>query len=143
MQSEALRDAFAEIDWTNSSASVRMSPEEPNFRIGVASPTGFAYEVWLTISCLDALHVLTTLQVNIPGDAAVFTEFDCRRTQDNEYNLNQLRHCVKALSLSASTGCTSIRMNNACMLSLQHMIEHEAVVVAFVDFLFLPIATIE
>jgi hypothetical protein len=34
---------------------------------------------------------------------------------------------------------TSIKMNAADMLCLQHMINHEGVAVAFVDFIFLPI----
>ena len=46
VQSDALRDAFAEIDWSSPSAAVSFSPSTPHFAIIVASLSGLTYEVW-------------------------------------------------------------------------------------------------
>lgn len=113
-QSEALRDALVEIDWSHPTASVCMSPDPPYFAIGVESSSGFAYEV------------------KFPKDAPVFSEYNCTTTQNNCYNLSQLRTCLKALALSAGpAGSTSIRMNASDMLSLNHIINAEGNPMAF------------
>ena len=120
-QSEALRDALIEIDWSNPTASVCLSPDPPHFAIGVESSNGFAYEV------------------KFPKDAPVFSEYLCSTTQNNGYNLSQLRQCLKALALSAGpAGSTSIRMNASDMLSLNHIINADGSPMAFVEFILLP-----
>ena len=119
-QSEALRDALVEIDWSHPTASVCMSPDPPHFAIGVDSSSGFAYEV------------------KFPKDAPVFSEYRCTTTQNNCYNLSQLRTCLKALALSAGpAGSTSIRMNGSDMLSLNHIINSDGTPMAFIEFILL------
>ena len=119
-QSEALRDALVEIDWSHPTASVCMSPDPPHFAIGVDSSSGFAYEV------------------KFPKDAPVFSEYHCTTTQNNCYNLSQLRTCLKALALSAGpAGSTSIRMNGSDMLSLNHIINSDGTPMAFIEFILL------
>ena len=98
-----------------------LSPDPPHFAIAVESSSGFAYEV------------------KFPKDAPVFSEYSCSTTQNNGYNLSQLRTCVKALSLSAGpAGSTSIRMNASDMLSLNHIINADGNPMAFIEFILLP-----
>jgi len=74
-----------------------------------------------------------TYKVKIASDSLHFSDFFVERTVEHHYNLSQLKHVLKAISLSNNT---SIRIDGHGMLCLQHQVQDSSqVTVAFVQFL--------
>jgi len=116
IKSESLRDAFNELDWSNSTVILKVSPSAPNFRLST-SGTG--------ASC----------QVDYFQESEVFESFECKQAQSFEYKLKLLQPCIKALAVSKKT---QVRINTDGLLSLQHMIQTEDGQLSFVDFFIVP-----
>jgi len=66
LQSEWLKEAFNELDWSSTDVSFLLSPDAPFFRLTTAGTMG---------SC----------QVDCGKDSPVFELFECRQTQCNKY----------------------------------------------------------
>eukprot|EP01120_Amphizonella_sp_Union-15-10_P008736 TRINITY_DN3190_c1_g1_i1.p1 TRINITY_DN3190_c1_g1~~TRINITY_DN3190_c1_g1_i1.p1 ORF type:complete len:165 (+),score=30.91 TRINITY_DN3190_c1_g1_i1:463-957(+) len=116
MKSDSLRDAFNELDWSNSSVVLTVSSHTPHFRLST-SGTG--------ASC----------QVDYPQDSEVFESFECKTTQIFEYKMKLLQPCVKALSGALKT---QIRLNAQGLLSFQHILKTDDGQQCFVDFFIVP-----
>lgn len=113
VEAELLKDAFAELDWSSTSAKLLMSPDPPYFRLSSEGAPGLC-------------------EVEYPKEPEVFEKFRCTRTQVNRYKLSVLRPTVRALAIAKKT---QIRSNAAGTLSMQHMIQTEDRKLSFVDFL--------
>ena len=114
--SDALKDAFDELDWSSGYMTIIISPDEPFFRLSTTGPQG---------SC----------QVDLPKDAKVFEVFDCKERQMFSFKLDLLKPCFKALKHATKT---QVRLNEKGILALRHMITTEDKQTSFVDFLLLP-----
>ena len=118
ISSEALRDIFAEFDYSNPSAKVAMTSETPEaLTFTIDSTSGFTFEA------------------SLPKDAAVFTDYECSESQSNTYNLSQLKYCSKALTLSDTT---KVSMNTSNMLTLQCVVPNNGMDGAYLEFMFFP-----
>eukprot|EP01127_Copromyxa_protea_P016009 TRINITY_DN4698_c0_g1_i3.p1 TRINITY_DN4698_c0_g1~~TRINITY_DN4698_c0_g1_i3.p1 ORF type:complete len:174 (-),score=19.66 TRINITY_DN4698_c0_g1_i3:258-779(-) len=112
MKSQALRDAFNELDWSNDFVTWELSPHPPHFRLK-AQGTG------------------TMCQVDYPQDCEVFDSFECTRAIKKDFRMKLLQPCLKALAVATRT---QVRMNELGLLSLQHMISTADGQFTFVDF---------
>ena len=112
IQSEHLKAAFAELDWSNSDIQVVVSPEEPYFRLATVGPAG---------SC----------EVEFSRDSATIQDFKSSETQTLYYKLKYLQPAIKSLSIAKKT---QIRINQAGTMSLMHLIEPEDGQAFFIDF---------
>lgn len=120
IKSDSLREAFHELDWSNSTCTWLLSNEPPYFRLSTDSSDS---------SC----------QVDYPNDSQVFELFECSRTIEFGYKMKHLHPCIKTLSISKKT---QIRVNSEGLLSMQHMICEDGNT-TFVDFYFLPLEKLE
>lgn len=116
MESDFLKDAFSELDWSSPLITFFVSAEAPHFRLSTSGPSG---------SC----------QVDYPKDSEVFELFECETTSSFSYKLQLLQPAVKALAQSHKT---QLRINESGVLSIQHMIKDEEKNFSFVDFLIAP-----
>ena len=116
MKSEALKEAFSELDWSNDYLTWEISPEEPHFRIK-ARGTG------------------TACQVDYPKECEIFELFECSHPVVRDYKMKMIQPCLKALAVAKKT---QVRINAVGLLSLQHMIPTEDNQFAFVDFFVVP-----
>jgi cell cycle checkpoint protein len=116
MVSDSLREAFAELDWSNADVSLLMSPDHPHFRIATVGPSG---------SC----------QVDFPRDSASFELFESFQTQVFSYKLKNLQPGIKGLGVASKT---QIRLNDVGMLNLQHLVNLDDGERFFVDFYLVP-----
>ncbi|CDF35520.1 cell cycle checkpoint protein RAD1 [Chondrus crispus] len=116
VDSDALRDAMAELDYGGATtAELRMAPEPPRFRL--SSPA------W-TVGLLGARGAeeeeeaaVCTVVLADPTDRRTdtFQAFQSRRMQTASYKLEHLGRCVKALGLSESC---KVEMNAMGMVSI-------------------------
>lgn len=116
ISSESLREAFGELDWSSPYVSILVSDEAPYFRIATSGSSG---------SC----------QVEYGRDSPAFDSFEASGSQKHSYKLALLQPCVKALHGASKT---QIQINEAGLLSLQHLIKAADGTSSVVDFLFVP-----
>jgi hypothetical protein len=109
-----LREAFSVIDEMPDAAQVKLllSPDKPFLRMHAAGQL---------LSCA----------VDFPRGDESLTNLKCKAPKEASYRLSLMQQACKALSLATRT---SIRMNEANLLCLQHMLEGSADKVAYVDF---------
>jgi len=101
MKSEALYDAFNELDWSSDYLTWEISPEFPHFRLK-SQGTG------------------TLCQVDYPKDSPeIFETFEVTEPNSHEYKMKLLHPCLKALAIAKKS---KIQINEQGLLSLQHMI---------------------
>jgi cell cycle checkpoint protein len=116
MQSSFLNAAFAELDFASSHFSISLSPEAPYFRLTT---------IGTTVAC----------QVDYPREAAVFEEFDVQHEQTHRYKLTLLKPIVESLEKAVRS---KIRLNEAGVLYVQHLLKLDEQHSAFVDFFVVP-----
>ncbi|NXO05515.1 RAD1 protein, partial [Rhinopomastus cyanomelas] len=116
LQSEGLREAFAELDMTSEVLQMTMSPEKPYFRLSTFGNAGSAH-------------------VDYPRDSDLMEAFHCNQTQTHRYKISLLKPSTKALALSCKV---SIRTDARGFLSLQYMIRNEDGQVCFVEYYCCP-----
>lgn len=116
VDSEALRDALAELDYGGATtAELRLAPEPPRFRL--SSP---AWTVGLggpREGEEDEEAALCTVELADPTDRRTdtFQAFQSKRMQIASYKLEHLARCVKALGMSESC---KVEMNAQGMVSI-------------------------
>jgi cell cycle checkpoint protein len=116
INSDSLKEAFSEMDWSSTAMTWFVSPNAPYFRLSTHG-TG------------------TSCEVDYPKDSEVFEVFQCSETQQFMYKMKFLQMSVKALAVAKKT---QIRINQQGLLSLQHMITTDDGQTSFVDFFFVP-----
>ncbi|OCU02610.1 RAD1 checkpoint DNA exonuclease L homeolog isoform X2 [Xenopus laevis] len=116
LQSEGLREAFAELDMTSEFLQIIMSPDKPYFRLSTFGNAGSAH-------------------LDYPKDSDLIEAFHCTQTQTNRYKISLLKPSTKALALSCKV---SIRTDNRGFLSLQYMIRNEDGQICFVEYYCCP-----
>ncbi|XP_019373526.1 PREDICTED: cell cycle checkpoint protein RAD1 [Gavialis gangeticus] len=116
LQSEGLREAFAELDMTSDVLQITMSPEKPYFRLSTFGNAGSAH-------------------LDYPKDSDLMEVFQCNQTQTNRYKISLLKPSTKALALSCKV---SIRTDTRGFLSLQYMIRNEDGQICFVEYYCCP-----
>ena len=129
----ALKDAFAELDWSSDWVELVLSQAEPYFRLSTASKAG---------SC----------DVSYSKDSDVFNNFSVKSDQTVRYPLALLQPAARGLG-EATTA--SLKTNTDGLLLIQMSIDlssarrdgsallapTSAVTNAFVDFYIMPLAT--
>lgn len=115
LESDLLKDAFAELDWASASAALLLSPSAPYFRLSTEGLPG---------SC----------EVEYPMNTQLFRKFRCRRTVAARYKTAALQPTVKALAIAQ---LTQLQVSDSGVLKMQHMIRAEEKT-SFVDFTLLP-----
>ncbi|XP_064295719.1 cell cycle checkpoint protein RAD1 [Phalacrocorax carbo] len=116
LQSEGLREAFAELDMTSEVLQITMSPDKPYFRLSTFGNAGSAH-------------------LDYPRDSDLMEAFHCSQTQTNRYKISLLKPSTKALALSCKV---SIRTDAQGFLSLQYMIRNEDGQICFVEYYCCP-----
>ena len=116
LDSELLKDAFAELDWSSDTARLLLSPEPPNFQLSTEGRPG---------KC----------EVEYPMNNQLFRKFKCKRTVTAAYKMSILQPTVKALAMAQ---LTQLQMNPRGQLKMQHMIQTEDKKTSFVDFNLMP-----
>ncbi|XP_029861200.1 cell cycle checkpoint protein RAD1 [Aquila chrysaetos chrysaetos] len=116
LQSEGLREAFAELDMTSEVLQITMSPDKPYFRLSTFGNAGSAH-------------------LDYPRDSDLMEAFHCNQTQTNRYKISLLKPSTKALALSCKV---SIRTDAQGFLSLQYMIRNEDGQICFVEYYCCP-----
>ncbi|XP_075582758.1 cell cycle checkpoint protein RAD1 isoform X2 [Pelecanus crispus] len=116
LQSEGLRQAFAELDMTSEVLQITMSPDKPYFRLSTFGNAGSAH-------------------LDYPRDSDLMEAFHCNQTQTNRYKISLLKPSTKALALSCKV---SIRTDAQGFLSLQYMIRNEDGQICFVEYYCCP-----
>ncbi|KFQ35395.1 Cell cycle checkpoint protein RAD1 [Mesitornis unicolor] len=116
LQSEGLREAFAELDMTSEVLQITMSPDKPYFRLSTFGNAGSAH-------------------LDYPRDSDLMEVFHCNQTQTNRYKISLLKPSTKALALSCKV---SIRIDAQGFLSLQYMIRNEDGQICFVEYYCCP-----
>jgi len=114
MVSEVLKEAFNEVDWSNTEATITLllSPGTPYFRL---------YTVGTAGSC----------QVDYPKESVAFDTFSCAEPLAFKYKLKLMQPAVKALALAIRT---TLQMNQKGLLRIQHQIKVEDGPEGHVDF---------
>ncbi|XP_007906136.1 cell cycle checkpoint protein RAD1 [Callorhinchus milii] len=112
LQSESLREAFAELDMSSEVLQITMSPDKPYFRLSTFGNAGSTH-------------------CDYPKNSDMMEAFHCNQTQSSRYKISLLKPSTKALALSSKV---SIRTDNRGFLSLQYMIRNEDGLVCFVEY---------
>lgn len=60
-QSECLKDAFNELDWSSPEVTVLLSPSEPYFRVSTAGPAGS----WMVVGVSSVLFFILELTLSV------------------------------------------------------------------------------
>lgn len=115
LESDLLKDAFAELDWSSTSAELLLSPSAPYFRLATEGLPG-------------------TCEVEYPMNTQLFRKFRCRRAITARYKMAALQPTVKALAIAQ---LTQLQVSDGGVLKMQHMIRAEEKT-SFVDFTLLP-----
>ena len=115
LESDLLKDAFAELDWSSTSAALLLSPTAPFFRLSTEGLPG-------------------TCEVEYPMNTQLFRKFRCRRAITARYKMAALQPTVKALAIAQ---LTQLQVSDGGILKMQHMIRAEEKT-SFVDFTLLP-----
>ncbi|GAB6030047.1 ssDNA endodeoxyribonuclease [Chamberlinius hualienensis] len=116
MQSEYLKDTFAELDTSSEYLQIRVSPRPPYFRIS-------------TVGSFNSFHF------ECPKDSEVMEVFQCTRKQTNRYNTVLLKPSIKALAPSQKI---SIRTDDRGLLCFQFLIKTECGHESFIEYYCLP-----
>ncbi|NXY87705.1 RAD1 protein, partial [Alcedo cyanopectus] len=116
LQSEGLREAFAELDMTSEVLQITMSPDKPYFRLSTFGNAGSAH-------------------LDYPRDSDLMEAFHCNQTQTNRYKISLLKPSTKALAISCKV---SIRTDAQGFLSLQYMIRNDDGQICFVEYYCCP-----
>eukprot|EP00002_Diphylleia_rotans_P026848 TRINITY_DN536_c0_g1_i9.p1 TRINITY_DN536_c0_g1~~TRINITY_DN536_c0_g1_i9.p1 ORF type:complete len:307 (-),score=61.06 TRINITY_DN536_c0_g1_i9:1119-2039(-) len=116
MQSDKLRDAMNELDWSATLLEFTLSPEFPSFRMCTDGAAG---------SC----------EVVYPKESEVFESFESTEGQTYMYRLASIQPIVKAMAISKKT---LIRINEDGLLSFQLLVLHDTGQKSFIDFCTLP-----
>lgn len=121
MSGAALKEAFAELDWSADAVELRLANSAPHFRLRTSSQHG-------------------TAAVAYPNDSDVFTSFSVRAEQAAHYKLCYLAPAAKGLAEAATV---SLKTNSEHLLLIQMSINLASVtsapVTAFVDFYTAPL----
>ncbi|OWZ16663.1 hypothetical protein PHMEG_0009514 [Phytophthora megakarya] len=136
MQSEPLRDAFAELYDLPSAASVTIAMADADTR----SPDDHSETKCLSLS---ATSDTGSCEIDFAPTSSAFIEFSCAPSDEGDYggccaatfHVAVLQQAFKALTHSNET---FLRMNGNGFLSIQHMIESGSGDKAFVDALISP-----
>ncbi|GMF22989.1 unnamed protein product [Phytophthora fragariaefolia] len=136
MQSEPLRDAFAELYDLPSAASVTIAMADADSR----SPDDTSEAKCLSLSATSGTG---SCEIDFAPTSTAFIEFSCASSADGDYSggcaatfhVAVLQQAFKALAHSNET---FLRMNGDGFLSIQHMIESGSGDKAFVDALISP-----
>ncbi|KAG6598049.1 cell cycle checkpoint protein rad1-like [Phytophthora cinnamomi] len=136
MQSEPLRDAFAELYDLPSAASVTIAMADADSR----SPDDTSEAKCLSLS---ATSETGSCEIDFAPTSSAFIEFSCASSSEGDYSgscaatfhVAVLQQAFKALAHSNET---FLRMNGDGFLSIQHMIESGSGDKAFVDALISP-----
>ncbi|KAG2768476.1 hypothetical protein PC129_g1768 [Phytophthora cactorum] len=136
MQSEPLRDAFAELYDLPSAASVTIAMADADSR----SPEDRSEAKCLSLS---ATSETGSCEIDFAPTSSAFIEFSCAPSSEGDYggscaatfHVAVLQQAFKALAHSNET---FLRMNGDGFLSIQHMIESGSGDKAFVDALISP-----
>jgi hypothetical protein len=81
-QSSILKEIFSDIDWSNETLSLLMSPNSPFFQISTDGPSGSCQVN--PFSSLSIARNDKQLKIQLPYDAGssdIFIEFECTQTQ--------------------------------------------------------------
>lgn len=116
IESAHLREAFAELESSDAATvAICMSPTVPHL-------------------CLAAEGDASSARIDFVGDpAGVFSEVTCAGgAVEHKYNLAVVRPCLRVL---AKANCTNLRMNEAGVLSMQHVIPTDDGFQQWVEFL--------
>jgi cell cycle checkpoint protein len=116
IKSECLKEAFAEIDFTNNVLEMIMSPNEPNFKLITNGYIG-------------------TTQFDFSSSSEMIEVFECKKTQRNKYKLALLKPSIKGLHQSSKV---SVRMDTRGFLSLQCMVITDDQQICFIEYLCVP-----
>ena len=116
INSDSLREAFGELDWSSAYVSILISEDAPYFRISTTGTAG---------SC----------QIEYSKDSDMFENFEVQGSQHHSYKLAMLQPCIKALHGASKT---QLKMNEVGVLALQHLIKAADGTTSIVDFLFIP-----
>uniref|UniRef100_UPI00398EBFEC cell cycle checkpoint protein RAD1 n=1 Tax=Pristiophorus japonicus TaxID=55135 RepID=UPI00398EBFEC len=116
LQSESLREAFAELDMSSEVLQITVSPNKPYFRLSTFGNAGSAH-------------------CDYPKDSDMIEAFHCSQAQSNRYKISLLKPSTKALALSSKV---SLRTDNRGFLSLQYMIRNEDGQICFVEYYCCP-----
>ncbi|KAI9905720.1 hypothetical protein PsorP6_013729 [Peronosclerospora sorghi] len=136
MQSEPLRDAFAELYDLPSAANVTIAMADENIR----DPRDRSEPKCLSLS---ATSETGSCEIDFSPTSTAFIEFSCAPATNGDYtgsctatfHVAVLQQALKALAYSNET---YLRMNTQGFLSIQHMIESGTGDKAFVDALISP-----
>lgn len=112
MNSECLKEIFAELDATSETVQFSLSPDSPNFRITTFGTSG-------------------TCHVDIPKDSDVIEMHSCTSAVAFKYKLTLLKPSIKPLAISQKV---SYRIDDTGLLCLQFMIKTEEVHNCFIEF---------
>ncbi|XP_069757999.1 cell cycle checkpoint protein RAD1 isoform X1 [Narcine bancroftii] len=121
LQSESLREAFAELDMSSEVLQITMSPEKPYFRLSTFGDAGSTH-------------------CDYSKDSDMIEAFHCNQTHCNRYKISLLKPSTKALALSSKV---SLRTDNRGFLSLQYMIRNEDGQICFVEYYCCPDEEVE
>jgi cell cycle checkpoint protein len=122
LQSEALRDAIAELDYAGATtAELHLGPVAPRFKF--QSPASIVVEAGESDSdnertpAAEYAEPQCAVELPDPSDVStgVFAEFKSERAQTSSYSLELLQRCSKALALSETC---KVQMNTEGMLSV-------------------------
>ncbi|XP_024867988.1 cell cycle checkpoint protein RAD1-like [Temnothorax curvispinosus] len=103
LRTELLKDVMAELDPTSELVELRLSPEEPYFRISTEGLGGICH-------------------IDLPRDSDLIDTFQCTSTATSNFKLAHIKPAMKALSCANKV---SLRTNNAGLLCFQYMIKTE------------------
>ncbi|XP_054724399.1 cell cycle checkpoint protein RAD1-like [Uloborus diversus] len=116
MQSEILKEAWADLDMNSEFLEILLSPEEPYFQ-------------------LTTKGTLATIHINFTKDSDMIESFECTTTLRNRYQILLIKRSLRALIQSQKV---SIRTDDRGFLCMQYMIKVEGSQCCFVEYLCSP-----
>ncbi|GIY88527.1 cell cycle checkpoint protein RAD1 [Caerostris darwini] len=116
MQSEILKEVWADLDMNSDVLEILMSPAEPYFQ-------------------LTTKGTLATTHINFSKDSDMIESFECTSTLKNRYQISLIKPSLRALVQSTKV---SIRTDDRGFLCMQYMIKMEGSQCCFVEYLCSP-----
>ncbi|XP_071559205.1 cell cycle checkpoint protein RAD1 [Temnothorax nylanderi] len=117
LRTELLKDVMAELDPTSELVELRLSPEEPYFRISTEGLGGICH-------------------IDLPRDSDLIDTFQCTSTAISNFKLAHIKPAMKALSCANKV---SLRTNNAGLLCFQYMIKTENGHTCYIEYYISPL----
>ncbi|RLU16326.1 hypothetical protein DMN91_012086 [Ooceraea biroi] len=117
LQTELLKDVIAELDPTSELVELRLSPEEPFFRISTNGLGG-------------------TCHIDLPHESSLIDTFQCTSTAISNFKLSHIKPAMKPLSCANRV---SLRTNDAGLLCFQYMIKTENGHTCFIEYYISPL----